>query len=694
MVKKGSPFLFLTLIFDFIEEYWEYEPLNFRGDFNAIIEVKDIFHLEDISATILSDTLWINEDDWGVFRLDAAAESTKKTVNAYVSLTKDTTQLIAEGFFNPTNLNPEKGLQVPLDESVNYFDFKVNIEGFPLSIAEYFISNNISQTEGSFSGNLQFYGLPSEPNVSGFLDVRNGATTIDFLKTRYTFDHGYIQADNYLFDASGTILKDKYGHEATLFGGVSHDRLKNLGFNANLKTNRFLAIDTKKGDNKLFYGHALGKGEVYFSGTFPQPDLYINATIGDSTLITIPITSEREASKLDFINFVEKNSKNKIEEEPGFKIKGVDLDMDLSITKEANMELVFNEQAGDVLRGNGQGNIQISVPRSGDFEMFGDYVIEEGNYLFTFYNVINKNFKVKEGGTIRWTGNPYAAQIRIEAEYKDLKASVSNFIKEYLDVVEPDLQRDANQATDVELTLKLAGELMQPNINFDINFPSLTGQLETYAESKLRTLQQDQNELNRQVFGLIVVGQFLPSDLKFQGSDIIYNTVSEFVSNQLSLLLTELFSEIITDQTILSRIDFDVAYNQYSSVNFNDEQGLNSGEEFQVQFKPYFLNDRLSILVGGNIDFGNNVNATPESTGAFIGNDLVIEYILNKDRSLKLRVYQRLKPDIGGGRRLEVGTGLSFRKEFDSFGDFLRSFRKDANKNKRREEKELNSKGN
>jgi len=58
----------------------------------------------------------------------------------------------------------------------------------------------------------------------------------------------------------------------------------------------------------------------------------------------------------------------------------------------------------------------------------------------------------------------------------------------------------------------------------------------------------------------------------------------------------------------------------------------------------------------------------------------VIEYVLNKDRSIKLRVYQRLQPDIGGGRRFQVGTGLSFRKEFDSFGEFWRSLRGDTKK--------------
>lgn len=236
-------------------------------------------------------------------------------------------------------------------------------------------------------------------------------------------------------------------------------------------------------------------------------------------------------------------------------------------------------------------------------------------------------------------------------------------------------------STDVNLTMDLRGDLLQPVINFDISFPQLTGAVQTLTDSKLRVIKQDPNELNRQVFGLIVVGQFLPSDLAIQGSEIFYNTVSEFVSNQLSLLLTELFSEFFSDGSALSGIDFNIAYNQYQA-DLGEQEELRRGDEFQVRLRQEFFNDRLTIQVGGNVDIGNSAYTTPEASGTFVGNDVVIEYVINRDRTLKLRVYQRLEPDIGGGSRLEVGTGISYRKEFDNFGEFIRSFRKDGKRKK------------
>lgn len=673
--KKGLRLSLNNLNFGYIDEVWDYDPLDFAGRYDIYAMVRNVFEMENISLTAISDTLYVNEDDWGRFRLDALAEDLQTPFSAYLSITRDTAQLIAEGTFNLKRPEEE---DAPLEQQANYFDFNLDISGFPTAISEYFIGETVSNTIGYFNANLRLFGLPEEPNIEGNIRAYDGGVTIEYLQTRYTFDVSNIAVDNHLFDATGTVLRDKSGNTAMVHGGIRHNHLQELGFSARLSTDRFLAIDTKKGDNNMFYGHALGQGEIWFSGSFKQPDIYINATVGDSTELVIPVSPEAEASELSFIRFVEKH---RPEEQPGGvdprELRGVSLEMDLQITEAAVVKIVFDERAGDVIEGSGRGNIRIIIPRSEDeFQMFGDYVIERGDYLFTLYNVVNKNFRIRKGGTIRWSGDPFGANIDLAAEYKGLNASVANFIPEYL-ANSPDLRSEAGTPTDVNLTMNLRGELLQPIINFDISFPELRGALQNYTDSKLRLLKQDQNELNKQVFGLIVAGQFIPSDINtFSGSGIIYNTVSEFVSNQLSLLLTELFSEFIEDGDVLSGIDFDIAYNQYQRIDLGDGQDINRGDELQVRLRQNFFNDRLSILVGGNIAIGNNIPTVPEATGAFVGNDLVIEYVLNKDRSLKLRVYQLLEPDIGGGRRLEIGTGLSFRKEFESLGDFLNSLKR------------------
>ncbi len=677
---KGLRLSLFNLDFSLIDEFWDYKPLDFGGNFNLIVQATDLFQLQDLRANIRSDSLYINNDLFGKFLFSANARDLKSPLRATLRIDDGDEVLSANGFLNLNDIEDNRQALTTTRQK-HYFDFNVNIARYPICIAEYFIGDVISDTEGYFDGDLRFSGFAARPDVSGNLTLREGALTVDYLKTRYTFAEGTVNVNNFLFGANDIILRDKYGHSATVSGGIRHDRLRNMGLDLRLRTNRFLALDTKKGDNDLFYGHALGAGDIRFNGPFDRINIYINANVADSTRIVIPVSAGRSASALKFVNFI--NKKKLIEEaaereRQRLEPTGISLEMNLGIRQEAQMELVFNEQTGDIIKGSGRGNIRIIMPRGADFQMFGDYTIEQGDYLFTLYNVVNKSFRIRQGGNIQWAGDPFGAQISLEAEYKGLNTSVANFIQEYLVNSSPQVKSDASKATDVVLRMQLQGDLLRPVINFDIAFPLLIGELKTYTDSKLRILKQDQNELNRQVFGLIVVGQFLPSDFALQGSEILYNTVSEFISNQLSLLLTELFSDLISEGRVLSGIDFDIAYNQYQNVDLGDGQNFSRGDEFQVQLRQNFLNDRLTVLLGGNVDIGTSVRNTA-SAGTFVGNDIVIEYALSTDRSLKLRVYQRLQPDIGG-RRLQIGSGLSFRREFDSFAEFWKTLRSQTKK--------------
>ncbi|MFN7117033.1 MAG: translocation/assembly module TamB domain-containing protein [Saprospiraceae bacterium] len=681
--NKGVKVSLSDFNFSVIDQIWDDEVLEFGGTFDMIAQVDDLFKMENIQVNMLSDTLLVNGCNLGTMNGDVVANNLKSPLDMSLLIRDGTSRLTARGTYNLADLaEADLSRPVALEQLSKYFDFQVGLQRFPLCILEEMVAGVFSQIEGEVDGEVRINGAGGKPNINGKVDIMNGMIAVDYLKTAYTFPKSEVKIGNYLFDASGTVLYDKYGHKATVQGGLRHNRLRDMGVDARLRTPRFLVLDTKKEDNNLFYGHAIASGDVRFNGPFDRIDIYITATANDSARLVIPLSTAGDATKLTYINFVDKSKEEEAKNQPlrdRPELKGVRLEMNLTIRDEAQVELVFNEQTGEVIRGSGRGNIRILMPRNGSFQMFGDYNIQDGDYLFSLYNVVNKNFRVREGGNIRWTGDPMAAQINIEAEYTGLNTSVANFIQEYLANASSEVKSNASQATNVVLLLHLQGDLRQPIINFNIEFPALTGELKNYADNKLRVLKQDQNELNRQVFGLIVVGQFLPTDFALQGSEIIYNTVSEFVSNQLSLLLTELFSDLITDGRVLSGIDLDIAYNQYQSVDLGEGQAFNRGDEFQVQLRQNFFNDRLSVLVGGNLDIGTNAR-TAAAAGTFFGNDVVIEYVLNKDRSLKLRVYQRLQPDIGGGRRFQVGTGISFRKEFDSFGEFIRDLRGQSKK--------------
>ena len=639
--------------------------LKFSGKLNADFSFEDWKGFKNMTLKATSDALLINRKDWGNLNISAQRKSDNHPISAQFSLIKGNAAIHLSAFYNL------KEIDVTKEKQKGYFDLQLNAYNFPNNIAAYFLEGVLSNIQGKFDADIHFDGKFPKLNTAGTIYLSEGGVNVDYLKTRYTYKATTVPVNNQLFDLTGGVLYDKYNHTAQITGGVSHNYLKKFGFNAKLSSKRFLCLDTQKGDNLTFYGQAIGTGDILFSGSFKLPDIYVKASVSDSTRVIIPISSAIVTQNIKNVRFVNKQKEGSetvsIKAKP--ILKGLSFDMDLEAKTGAVLEMVFNEQTGDILKVTGRGGVRLSVIRNEPFKMFGDISIDDGSYLFT-YLAINKNFKLRPRGTISWNGDPYKASINIEATYDDINASTSILIQEYLATANQNVKSEASQNTPVTLILKLQGDLFKPKITFDLAFPALQGALKNYVDSKLIILRQDINELNKQVFGLIVAGQFLPDVFSMSGTSIVYNTVSEFVSNQLSLIVNQLIANLIGKGDVASGTNFDIAYNRNPNFVITD---FRAGNELQVSLKQSLFNDRLTVMVGGNLD-NNFFGGSSEST-TFLGNDVVVEYDLSKDKSLKFRVYQKLQPDFSG-RRLRFGAGVSYRKEFESFSDFFSSLKK------------------
>ena len=647
----------------FIDSLWRYNKLDFGGHFNVSAEVGNVFTLEDFSAVAEADSFFINKDDFGKLRLDAEMKNINSPINSYLTITKGIEQLTAEGTYRLPNAKVQP----------NYFDFDINIYNYPLSIAEYWLSDGLSNTVGQFDSKVNLYGLPKKPNIDGWLRIFDAALTVDYLQTRYQIRNDTARISNYFIDATGGKLRDSLNNIAVITGGIRHNHLKEFTLDVRADSEQFLFLNTEKKDNEIYYGKGIGKGSVIFTGDFQKPDILVDATTGPTSKIIIPISYETETSELSFIKFVDKNkSRDSKDLKKKTDLRGVNLDMTMHMTEDAEVWMIFDEKAGDIIKSKGVGDMQFEVTRDGDFRMYGNYVVEEGDYLFTLYNVVNKPFEIKQGGTISWTGDPFGAKINLTAEYKDMSASPYYFIQEYVENTDDqNLKEEARKPTKVDLTMNLKGDLLSPEIDFDLGFPSVTGEIKNFTDGKLRTVRQDQNELNRQIFGLLVIGGFLPSG-NIEGSQLVtgINTLTELLSNQLSIYLTELLSEVFTDIGFISGIDFDIAYNVYTAEGLNAGSTggpvVSTGSEFQLRLKNYLFNDRLSINLGSNIGSGS-AEASNDS-GSYIAGDVVIEYVLTRDRRFKVRFYQSTQStSLQGGRSTRQGIGISYRREFDHF---------------------------
>lgn len=642
--------------------------LRGSGDFKLI--ANDIFTLEGLVLNGYMDSLFINDITLGALLIEAEAPSINSKVDLNLELGTDAKTLKLNGFYT---MPQYKGR----DFAANYLDLLLNSNDYPMAIADIFIGDLVENTRGAFTSRIKISGKPNDLSIGGDVNIKNAATTIRYLGTRYYVTNYNTRLTNRLIDLDGMQLLDERGNIAIVNGGIRHDKLQNMTTDIEINSDNFLVLKTTKADNPVYYGTASGKLRCEIKGPFDLLNINIDAVTMPNTTLSMPIASSTEIDELNFIEFIDRfDTTIQKQLDRTIAFKGLALNMNLDLNENATLNLILDEQTGDVIRAQGNGIIEIAIPRNGDLAMYGVFEVANGDYRFTIqriYNIslFNAPFQFKKGGTITWIGDPIRAQINLDAEYKGLNTSPYGFISEYLPN-DDRLYAEASKPTPVDLTLELRGELMQPDISFHIDFPQLYGDIKTYVTSKLRQLEQDPNEMTKQATSLIAFGFFIPKDFNSSVgtaiSTTVYNTLSDLVSNQVTQLLTPVLTEAVADGKILTSVSLDFSYQFYEANSTGTGQIQDRvGSELQIGPILKLLGDRLVLKPG--------VKSGEQSAEPYVAVDLDLEYALTPDRRYIIRLYNN-NDAVLEGRRVRSGVGFSYRKSMDSLAELFRREKK------------------
>jgi hypothetical protein len=513
---------------------------------------------------------------------------------------------------------------------------------------------------------------------------------VSFLNTAYSLINEDIEVGDGYFDIGTLTVFDRFNNRALGTGRIYHDHLKKFTLDLHVNTENAEFLNTTSKELPTFFGNIMGKGRVDFTGTIPIVNIRAFAKINDGTHCYIPINSSYETNRYGFYKFVNntKDSLAKAVKKEDVKISGVNFILDLDVTPDGIVDILLDQSAGDVLSSRGRGNLKIEILRTGEFNIYGLYEIDRGSYMFTLQNIINKKFALDKGGTIRFNGDVYRAQLNADAVY-EVRSSTYDLIDDLLltqsSTGSTEATARAKNRINVKLLLKLAGVLQSPDISFDIKPQDPDPLIRTLVESKMSIVKSNETEMNKQVFGLLVMNRFLPtassssnalSNPTYIGGSAT-NTVSEFLTSQLSMYMNNFFDN-------LNVKDFDVnlnfrQYDQLSSVSStaNQQALLDTRRELQLALSKRFFNNRLTINVGGNLDFGDRTNqdngTVVNNKNANITGDFQIEYALDKAATWRAKAFNRGDYDNFNQRnRNRTGLALSYRQDFDNFLDLFK----------------------
>jgi hypothetical protein len=627
-------------------------PLDIKGSLNGKILFTNIYKNPALESNIVVNNFSLLGSEFGNLSILSAFDIGKKVVRINIS----------------NDLNGVKMLDVSggYDPALKKIELTGKATKLPINFLNPLLSSFASEISGLASGKVSFSGEPGKLTLTGAVMAENASMKIDYLQTKYSINDT-VRMDKDGFKFNNIILTDKDGNNATLTGSVNHKNLKDYSadLSINMTGNQFLVLNTSPKDNPLFYGTAYSSGVVKIKSGTNSLSFDISAKTGPNTRFSIPLNSGLSVSEYSFISFVpadslkrERSDSDTILTKPASDNQlALDLKLNLEVTPDAEVQLIFDSKIGDVMKGHGSSeNLNILLNKQGDFRIYGDYIVEDGEYTFTLGNYINKTFSVENGGKIMFIGDLKDAEIELKASYKNLKTSLY-----------PILQEDKyTERLSVEPQMNLAGKLFNPVVGFDIYLPNADEGTRAY----LRNAISSEEEMNRQVFSLLILGSFISmgsvsSSTTALGTTAISATTFEMLSNQASNWLS-----------MLSK-DVDIG------VNYRPGYDAMNPQEVQVALSTQLLNDKLQI--NSNIDLrGNGTSTTniPGNNPTPVTGDFDFEYTITE--KIKLKVFNRYNNPYTTGRSEQYtqGLGIVFKRDFNKFADLFRKKVKTPKKKK------------
>ena len=639
---------FSRLHMDYANVFFPKNNLWFKGTINGTARVSNLYRNPSFQSDLTIDTLFVNDQKVGNTRINSSWNNEEERIALKLESQRGTLKTIdLSGFYKPDNQN---------------INFEATLDKLRMAVLNPILQKSFSDFNGAVSGRLDISGTAGNPVFDGRLSVQKTSFTIDYLKTQYHLSHILDVADNTLLFRNVAVT-DNQGNSANVNGQIRFHTLKNIDYSFIIDASQLRGLNTNGLNNNIYYGDAFATGLVNIEGNTQTKNLNIDASLAtaEDTRINLPVGDRGRNPKTRFITFIGNTQRDAPEKEKlnayQPQLPGLTMNFDLEVTPQARTRLIFDPELRDIIEARGRGNINMEVDNSGDFRIYGNYTIEEGDYMFSLKNVIRKEFEIEQGSEIIWNGKPQNADINVTAVY-NLRTSLDNL---FMDTT----SQYYNKRIPVECRIHLTEKLVNPKINFDIALPTADESIRARVQGAINT----EEELNKQFLSLLVLNTFMPSQQYMAGQPDAFDmgatgmafTTSELLSNQLSHWLSQ------------------ISNNWDIGVNYQPGDEI-SRDQMEVALSTQLLNDRL--IINGNVGTTGRYQQASELVG-----DFRVDWKLTPNGKLRLKFFNRNSDRlIYEETRYIQGAGLFYREEFNTFGELLRNIADNLSSKKKKEQ--------
>ncbi len=578
-------------------------------------------------------------------------------------------QLQAEG--NQLKINAEGNLKNT--KTNNYIDASVKIDSLDFSLIESLTHQFLNKFQGHLIGNINVSGEMNSPDINGFIAIKNTTINPVAVNTDFIIDDGRINVNKNKLSMDHLKIYDRDGNEAFMDGVANFTDFTNPEFNLKFEADQFLMLNKTESADGNYYGKVIADLNVLMKGNMQQPNIILTTDFNRESNFTYVVTSTspKASDQDDVVRFITDSTDNNTidtvyQDFTSANIKGLNITTNIGITDKMDVTLVTDPSSNEKLNIVGNGDLSLNIDPSGNQTLTGQYSIKKGAYTLRLYDVIKRDFTIKEGGYLTWFGDVMNANADISAIYK-VKTNALSLMGATQNELNSSEYEVYNTTINVEVVMNLSGDLLSPDIDFDITLSDKN--VNSNIESVITQLNNDESELNKQVFSLLILNRF--SSNKASASTTVSYELENNARQSLSKLLSQQLNRFSSQYLKGVDVSFDIdSYNQMV------QNKVNARTDVSVDVSQNLFNDRLKLTVGGNVAVEENKQTGSASSSDLTG-DFELEYKISKDGTYRLKAFNTTEyEDELNGDVTKTGLSLLFIKDFMRFRDLFKTHKR------------------
>lgn len=584
-------------------------------------------------GSFTGDSMYVNNSPVGTLHLDGNWNSEEKHYDLSINTVQDgKKKLDVEGYFRPEG---------------SYVNMVSKLDDLSLTYFEPLLSDVVSHTSGTLSGNVRMEGPIDDISISSEQCRFNKfGFTVDYLNVPYILDGKFDINDNGVV-IHNNLLKDLNGGTGRVNGGVTWNKFDDIGIDVRISMNNMQGLNTTEKHNEDFYGTVFATGNVGIKGDLSKLVMDITARTERKTFFHIPMSGASSAGNSNILTFRQEEipveidpydtlyfSKPIVTSEP----MEIAVNLNVTATPDANLWLEIDKSTGDIMKATGNGRIGVTVnPAKDIFRMSGNYTIEHGSYHFVLMGLASRDFTVQPGSNVAFNGKIGRTALDITALYST-KAAINRLISDTTSV---------NTSRLVNASLKVSGILDNPQIKFGIDIPDLDPNTKVKVESALNS----EDKLQKQFASLLAFGNFTP-----ETESGISSSNNAIYSNATSVLVGQL-------NNLFMQLDIPL------DLGFNYQQGDRSASDaFEVAVSTQLFNNR--VIINGSM--GNDPYSS--STGRDVKGNIDIEVKMDRQGKIRMTFFSHATDAYSNYLDMSqrTGIGIAYQHEFNRFRDLFR----------------------